>query len=447
MQTIIDLDLREVVSDFAIKSPAPPYAGKSQDTQSHEIYFVQGGVVQDLGTGPAIKYGLIGPAGPSLLVLCSVYTRQVDVDGNVFYLGYPIFNTSNLNNALGTHTSLACIAEIRYQLTTGEIEHTLDIRITIFRTMLSEITSDTTTAAFTAPAVGANVTIAIGSTTWLQVGQQLTIATAGIYQVISITDATHFVAQNTGQPGNATSGTVIASGSAVAGAPVNALTTYPPSNTLELISTRDVASGHAGLDASTHLNPTVIPVDNVTIQILDGQVASSFILAETAASFVTPAATANATVTLVSSTGLVAGQYVRLPIAGYYIVESIPDGTHAVLQNNGDPFNVASGVTVPTDTPLLPAQAAAGGGSGTPGQNAYTLTTASFTVPPVGSTVSVAMVSTSWLGGNGYYVFIAGAGYYAVGSITDGTHAVLTNAGSASNAPPGTVVPARSQVE
>src|ERR1700757_576277 len=290
MQTIIDLDLREVVSDFTVKSPAPPYAGKSQDTQSMEIYFVEGGIVQDLGTGPAIKYGLIGPAGPSLLVLCTSYTRQVDVNGNVFYLGYPIFNTSNLASALGSNTSLACIAEVRYQLTTGEIEHTLDIPTTIYRTILSEITSDTTAAAFTTPAIGSNVTIQLtGGTTWLAVNQQLTIATAGIYQVVSITDATHFVGQNTGQPGNAASGTVIASGSAVAGAPVNALTTYPPSNTLELISTRDVASGHAGLDASTHLNPTVIPVDNVTIQILDGQVASSFILAETAASFVTPA--------------------------------------------------------------------------------------------------------------------------------------------------------------
>jgi hypothetical protein len=438
MQTIIDLDLRQAIGDFGFKSPAIPYAGKSQDTQSHEIYFVQGGVVQDLGTSPAIKFGLIGPGGPSLLVLQTSYTRQVDAGGNVFYLGFPIFNTSNLANALGSNTSIACISEVRYQLSTGEIEHTLDIPITIFRTILSEITSDTTTAAFTAPAVGANVTIAIGNTTWLQVNQQLTIATAGIYQVVSITDATHFVAQNTGQPGNAISGTVIASGSAVAGAPVNALTTYPPSNTLELISTRDVASGHAGLTAAKLLNPTVIPVDNVTIQILDGQIASSFILAETAASFVTPAANATVNVTLVSSTGLIVGQYVRLPVAGYYIVQSIPDSTHAVLQNNGDPVNAASGVTIAIDTPLLPAQAAAGGGSA--GQNAYTTTTASFTVPAAGSTVSVAVVSTAWMGGSGYYVFITGAGYYAVNSITDSTHVVLTNTGSASNAIAGTTV-------
>src|SRR6201988_277935 len=198
MEIIIDLDLREAVSDFTVKSPAPPYAGKSQDTQSMEVYFVQGGTVQDLGTGATIKYGLIGPGGPSLLVLCTSFTRHVDSNGNVFYLGYPIFNTSNLASALGTNTSIACISEVRYQLSTGEIEHTLDIPITIFRTILSEITSDTTTAAFTAPAVGANVTIAIGNTPWLQVGQQLTIATAGIYHVISITDATHFVAQNTG---------------------------------------------------------------------------------------------------------------------------------------------------------------------------------------------------------------------------------------------------------
>jgi hypothetical protein len=446
MQTIIDLDLREVVSDFTVKSPAPPYAGKSQDTQSHEVYFVQGGAVQDLGTGPAIKYGLIGPAGPSLLVLCTSYTRQVDINGNVFYLGYPIFNTSNLASALGSNTSIQCIAEVRYQLTTGEIEHTLDIPTTIFRTILSEITSDATTAAFTAPAIGSNVTIAIGGTTWLQVNQQLTIATAGIYQVISITDATHFVAQNTGQPGNAASGTVIASGSAVAGAPVNALTTYPPSNTLELISTRDVASGHAGLTAAKLLNPTVIPVDGDTIAIVAGQLSNAAIITDTTANFVTPAANATVSVAVVSTATLVVGQYVRIPIAGYYKVTTITDATDVVLTNVGDPWNAAAGVTITAGAALLPAQATAGGGGGTPGQNAYTLTTASFTVPPVGSTVSVTMSSTSWLGGNGYYVFITGAGYYAVNSITDGTHAVLTNAGSASNAPPGTVVPTNAQV-
>jgi hypothetical protein len=446
MQTIIDLDLRQAISDFAFKSPAPPYAGKSQDTQSHEIYFVQGGNVQDLGTGPAIKFGLIGPGGPSLLVLQTSYTRQVDANGTVFYLGYPIFNTSNLASALGTNPSIACIAEVRYQLTTGEIEHTLDIPMTIYRTILSEITSDATTAAFIAPAVGANVTIAITGTTWLAINQQLTIATAGIYQVISITDATHFVAQNTGQPGNATSGTNIPSGSSVAGAPVNALTTYPPSNTLELISTRDVASGHAGLTAAKLLNPTVIPVDGDTIAIVAGQLASAAIITDTTANFTTPAANATVSVAVVSTAALVIGQYVRIPIAGYYKVTTITDATDVVLTNIGDPWNAAAGVTITAGAALLPAQATSGGGSGTPGQNAYTLTSASFTVPPVGGTVSVAMVATGWLGGSGYYVFITNAGYYAVNSITDGTHAVLTNAGGPSNAPPGTVVPASVQV-
>lgn len=440
MQIIIDLDLREAVSDFSVKSVAPTYAGKSQDTQSLNIYFVKGGVIQDLGTGPTIKYGLIGPSGPNLLVLCTTFTRSIDVNNNVYYLGFPVFNTSNLLAALGTNTNIACISEVRYQLTSGEIEHSLDIPITIWRTILSEVTSDTTTAAFTTPAVNANVTIAIGSTSWLVPNQLLTITTAGIYSVVSITDATHFVAQNTGQTGNAASGTNIPSGSTVVNAPISALTTYPPVNQIELITTRDVASGHAGLSAATLLNPIVIPVDTQTIKInASGQISNSAILATVAANFTTPAANATVSVTLSSTASLKATQYVYIPIAGYYVVTTITDGTHAVLTNNGDPFNATSGTSITTGAVLLPAQAAAGGG-GSPGQNAFTTTAANFTVPTVGTSVTVTFGSTAWMGGSGYILFISGAGYYSISSVTDSTHAIITNLGYTGNVSSGTVI-------
>jgi len=216
---------------------------------------------------------------------------------------------------------------------------------------------------------------------------------------------------------------------------------YPDPSTLELLVHKNQPSGYAGLDAAGDLTPSIIPVDTQTVVVnAAGDIASAAILATVAANFTTPAANATVSVTVDSTTNLKANSYVRIPVAGYYIVSSITDATHAVLTNNGDPFNAASGTTISTGAVLLPAQAAAGGGSA--GQNAYTTTTAAFTVPNTGSTVSVTMSSTAWLAGIGYIVFITGAGYYAVSSITSTTVAVLTNLGYANtNAASGTTIP------
>jgi hypothetical protein len=66
--------------------------------------------------------------------------------------------------------------------------------------------------------------------------------------------------------------------------------------------------------------------------------------------------------------------------------------------------------------------------------------TAGFAVPAVGSAVAVSVENTARMGGSGYDIFVTGAGYYRVTSITDATHAALTNVGGRSNAKPGTVI-------
>jgi transmembrane secretion effector len=48
-------------------------------------------------------------------------------------------------------------------------------------------------------------------------------------------------------------------------------------------------------------------------------------------------------------------------------------------------------------------------------------------VPAVGATVAVTVGNTAWMGGSGDSIFVTGAGCYQVASITDATHAVLTN--------------------
>lgn len=449
MNLIIDLDEHQVITDFTNSNPVNPISIKSQDTPLFAVYFVQRGVNYDLGSAPGIRFGLFQPGNPNPLVQCSSFVRALDFSQRVCYRGYPNFNTTALAGAIGINTTLACLGEFRYQTTGGTIARTADVTFNVNRVLLSETIIDNTTAAFITPAVGSTVSIAISSTTWLKSGLIVSIgAGAGNYTVTSITDATHFVAQNNGGTGNAAPGTSIPVGTTVGIAPATIISTYPDPSVIEITPHKGAANGYAGLDANTLLLATQVPVDGQTISALpNGKIGSSSILATVAANFITPAANANVSVTLNSTANLKSGTYVRIPIAGYYIVETITDGTHAVLQNNGDPFNAAAGVTITAGAVLLPAQAAAGGGGGTPGQNAFSTITASFTVPAAGATVTVAMGSTAWLGGSGYVVFVQNAGYYAVSSVTDSTHAVLTNLGYATtNAGAGTTIPNGSQV-
>jgi hypothetical protein len=442
MVILIDLDLQQAVDSFGSRSPAQPIQVKAQDTPSMAVYFTRRGTIFDLGASPGLRFGLFVTGNPNPLVQYSAFTKIQDVLSRTCYVGYPNFNTTALAQAIGTNASLSCLGEIRYQTSTGTIARTLDISFTVLRGLLNETILDSTTAAFTVPAVGSNVTIQITNTSWLSAGLNLTIGNgAGAYQVVSITDASHFLARNQGGAGNAAPATNIPSGTSVGIAQSPALPTYPDPSIIELTTRKGVANGYAGLDANTLVLGSRIPVDGQTISVLgSGKIGSSSILTTVATNFTTAAANATVSVNVASTSGLIAGQYVRIPIAGYYVVQSITDAAHVVLQNNGDPFNAAAGVTVTAGAVLLPAQAAAGG-AGSAGQNAYTTTSASFTVPASGTTVSVTLGSTSWLGGSGYIVFIAGAGYYAVSSITDTTHAVLTNLGyAATNAASGTVI-------
>lgn len=85
--------------------------------------------------------------------------------------------------------------------------------------------SDTsTTAAFTQPASGANVTVSVGSSTGMTAGQVTYVASAGagagdhgggFYTVSSVIDATHVSLTNLGYAYNAPPTTTVASGSAV----------------------------------------------------------------------------------------------------------------------------------------------------------------------------------------------------------------------------------------
>ena len=443
MVIIIDLDLQQAVQSFGSKQAAPPITVKNQDTPTLSIYFAKGNVNYDLGTSPGIRFGVFG-SGPNALVAYSSFSRILDAQSRVTYVGYPNFNTVQMAAAIGAQASITCVGEIRYQTSFGTIARTLDIAFTVERSLLSETILDTTIAAFTTPAVNANVTVRINNTGWLSTGLNLAIgAGAGAYQVVSITNATDFVAQNTGGAGNAAPATVIPSGTNVGIAATNVIQTYPDASLLELLTRKGVASGYAGLNSSAKLIAAAIPVDGTTINLSSaGNLQFASIAASVAANFVTPASGGTVNVTVSSSSAFVVGQWVRIPIAGYYSVTVVPDGTHVTIQNLGDPWNAGSGTTITSGAAILPWTSLGGtGGGGSPGQNAFSTTSANFTVPAALTTVAVSLASTAWLGGAGYVVFIAGAGYYSVSSITDATHAVLTNlAYPLTNAAPGTVI-------
>ena len=102
-----------------------------------------------------------------------------------------------------------------------------------------------TTADFTVPTIGQDVTInvsALGQATgiWARAGQEIFIATAGYYRVVSAT-ATVIVATNVGATGNAAATTVIAIGSGVS-----------PGGR-EGVAGATGATGAAGADGTTEL--------------------------------------------------------------------------------------------------------------------------------------------------------------------------------------------------
>ena len=256
----------------------------------------------------------------------------------------------------------------------------------------------------------------------------------------AVTDGTHFSGQNLGT-GSTAPGSTIASGATVLLASPNVLATYPDVSTIELKSHKDMPCGYAGLSCagSGYISNTHVLVDGVTVTNTDpAGLAIADKLTVLATSFIQPASSATVVATVGSSALLTENGAVHIVGAGFYIVTAI-SGVSVTLQNNGDPSNVTAGTVIPSGAALLPAQAVSGGGgTGSPGVNAFTTLSSGFTVPAINSTVSLAVGTTSWMGGNGQILFIQQAGYYSISSITDATHAVVANLGYSGNAAPST---------
>src|SRR5258707_4847803 len=104
----------------------------------------------------------------------------------------------------------------------------------------------------------------------------------------------------------------------------------------------------------------------------------------------------------------------------------------AVVTNRGYGGDAGPGGRVASGGGVVPS-----GLNGQAGTSAFTTTTANFTMPTSGSTVTVTVASTAWMA-QGQNLFIPTAGYLSVSVFTDSTHAVFTNSGTIGNASAGT---------
>jgi hypothetical protein len=251
--------------------------------------------------------------------------------------------------------------------------------------LVGENAYDKTASSFVMPAAAANVNITISSTAWLAIGQVIYITGAGYFSVASISNPSTFSGTNLNYPGNIGSGTTIAVNASVSPAGLIGAT----------------GSGGAGKNAFTTLT------NNYT----------------------QPASGSTVSIVVASTAWMAVGQAIFVQGGGYYTVASITDLLNVVITNLGYAANATPGSTVSASGTIgvVPS-----GLSGATGTSAFTTTSASFTMPTVGNSVNIAVVSTGFIV-NGLSVYVQGAGYFTVATVTDATHVLLTNQGVPGN--------------
>lgn len=154
----------------------------------------------------------------------------------------------------------------------------------------------------------------------------------------------------------------------------------------------------------------------------------------TTADFIVPPLGNQVTVSVQDSTWMAVGQTVFIEGAGQFTVIAKPTDQSVTLEYQNITANTASGNTISSGAEV---SASAVATDGDDGQNAFTTTTADFTVPAIGDTVAIAVANSQWAA-IGQNVFVEGAGYFEVTAKSDSTHMTIeyldvggnTNAGN-----------------
>src|SRR5439155_278712 len=162
----------------------------------------------------------------------------------------------------------------------------------------------TTSANYTQPAVSATVSVTVGTTAWMAVGQYLYVNTGGFYTVSSITNATTVVLSNRGYSGNAARTPVITSPKAVSPGGIQGAT-GPTGAT--------GANGATGATGTTGTNGT----NGATRAPATDAYTTLF------RSYTQPAVSATVSVTVGTTAWMAVGQYLYVNTGGFYTVSSI----------------------------------------------------------------------------------------------------------------------------
>lgn len=302
----------------------------------------------------------------------------------------------------------------------------------------------TITADFTIPPVNSNAQVKAVNTSWIASGMYVYLVGAGTFKVMSVSDINTALLENIGAYGNAAPGGIAPSGA---------------------VLTCSGALGQPG--------PQGAPGTNYGSTVGAG-------------GFTVPAVNGNVAVPLTTTVGLSPGVNLYIAGAGYYAINTVDSAVQVTATNMGAAANappatvIGSGVSVAAvgpagaTGPIGPTgpQGAAStvpgptgpqgptgpigiqgpqgiqgppGIQGSPGSAFSTATTAAFNAPAVGNSAPVSMTTTAGLA-SGVMLYINGAGYYQVASVTSGTVAQLTNTGISGNYAPGSNVPSGAAV-
>lgn len=192
---------------------------------------------------------------------------------------------------------------------------------------------------FIVPAIGANAPIPVLDTSWMVPGQNVIIAGPANFEVVSVDSPNQFTGTFLGLDDDVSAGTTISLGAEVSPA------------------------GRPGLG-------------------LNG-------FAKTTSNFTVPSVGGNVTVAVDNTGAFVVGEYVISTGPANFIVEAIGGPTSITLTFLGNPNDVAPGSTVVSGSTIASA--------GEIGGNAWTTNTVQFTVPAVGSNVTVSLADARWM--------------------------------------------------
>ena len=227
-----------------------------------------------------------------------------------------------------------------------------------------------TTAQITVPAIGATVTVPVLDTSWMETGLTVVLPGPAHFTVTTINSGSSVTLTFTGTPGDVVPGSTISSGSLV------------------------VPTGQPGQPGYTLTTSTPF--------------------------FTVPSVGNTVAITVQSTAPFVQGQNIIISGPANFLVTAITSSTGMTIQALGYTGDVAAGTHINVGATVTTA--------GTAGVNAYTKTTAQFTIPALNTNVTVSVLNTSWMA-IGQKVVASGPATFAVATINSGTSVTLTYLG------------------